>query len=87
MQDETAKYESTLKEQIELERVKLKYQGKIKAERENRMYRLDMLREEMAEKRKTMLASISQASATVGAGLQDFLSNSDQRFLLLRCSQ
>lgn len=68
-----------MKEQVELERVRREYEGKILAERENRMYRLDMMKEEMSERRKTLLASISEASKTVGAGISDFLENSERR--------
>jgi len=79
MQDDTARYEAGMKEALDLMRVKLEYEGKIKAERENRMYRLDMLKAELQEKRKTMMLSIQEAGSTVGAGLQDFLSNSERR--------
>jgi len=79
MQDGTARYEANLKEEVDLMRVKLEYQGKIRAERENRMFRLDKLKHDLEEKRKTLLLSIQEAGTTLGAGMQDFLSNGERR--------
>merc|ERR1719290_670326 len=56
-------------------RVEAEVAGKAKADRDNREINLERIRVEAAEKRKTLLESISTAGSVLGAGVQSFLAN------------
>lgn len=79
LQQKTLEFESKLKEEIDMEVIKRGTEGSIQAERANHKQRLELLSASKKERRATYLEAIKVGAATVGAGLTDFLGDSDRR--------
>lgn len=62
-----------------MEVIKTRTEGSIHAERANHKQRLSLLSQFKKERRETYLEAIKVGAATVGAGMTDFLGDSDRR--------
>lgn len=74
----TLEYEAELRQQTEMARVKAETEGRIRQERQNHDLMLEKTSAEGKEYRATVLEGISLATATVGRGLQEFISDRDK---------
>lgn len=71
-------YEAELRQQTEMARVKAETDGRIMQERKNHDLTLDKQREQAREYRETVLEGIKLAGSTIGAGLQEFVSDREK---------
>ncbi len=74
----TLEYEAELRRKTELARVQAETEGKIKQERENHDLIMAKTREEAKEYRETVLESIKLATATIGSGIKEFVTDRDK---------
>jgi ATPase family AAA domain-containing protein 3A/B len=72
---DTLEYEAQLRQQTELARVAAETQGNILAQRKNHDIRMEQLRQDRREARKTLMDGIRLAGDTLGRGASEFLSN------------
>ena len=59
-------------------RVQEETKGRIKQERENHDLRLEQVKVEASEQRETVMEAIKLAGTTVGAGVKEFLSDTEK---------
>lgn len=71
----TLEYESELRRQTEMAKIKAETEGKILQERTNHDLIVEKKRLEAKEYRETVLEGIKLAGATIGAGVQEFVSD------------
>ena len=76
----TLEYESELRQQTEMARVKAETEGRIAQERTNHDLVLEKKRLEAKENRETVLESIRLASSTIGAGFKEYIADTDKLF-------
>jgi len=74
----TLEHEAALRQQTEMARVKAETEGRILQERKNHDLILEKKRLEAREYRDTMLESIKLAGSTIGAGVQDFVTDKEK---------
>ncbi|KAJ8614241.1 hypothetical protein CTAYLR_001180 [Chrysophaeum taylorii] len=74
----TIVYEAELREKTELARAKAEADAKARTDRENHDLSLELMREEMREKRETLLASMRLGFSMAGGAARDFLNNPSQ---------
>lgn len=74
----TLEHEAALRQQTEMARVKAETEGRITQERVNHDLILDKKRAEAKEFRDTILESIKLAGSTIGAGVQDFVTDKEK---------
>jgi ATPase family AAA domain-containing protein 3A/B len=72
---DTLEYEAQLRQQTELARVAAETKGNILAQRKNHDIRMEQLRQDRREARKTLMDGIRLAGDTLGRGASEFLSN------------
>jgi len=71
----TIEHEAELRRQTEMAKIKAETEGKILQERSNHDLNLEKKRLEAKEYRETVLEGIKLAGATIGAGLQEFVTD------------
>ena len=76
----TLEYESELRQQTEMARVKAETEGRIAQERTNHDLVIEKKRLEAKENRETVLESIKLAGATIGAGFKEYIADTDKLF-------
>ena len=74
----TLEYESELRQQTESARVKAETEGRIMQERQNHDLMVEKKRLEAQEFRETVLESIKLAGSTIGAGLKEYIADTDK---------
>jgi ATPase family AAA domain-containing protein 3A/B len=75
---ETIEYESQLRMQTELKRVEAETAGRIRQEQENKEIHLERDRLKAKEYRETVLEGVKLSGETLGAGLKDFLGDTER---------
>jgi ATPase family AAA domain-containing protein 3A/B len=75
MRRKTLEHEAALRQQTEMARIKAETEGKIQQERTNHDLILEKKRAEAKEYRETVLEAIKLAGSTIGAGVQEFVSD------------
>ena len=78
MRRKTLEYEAELRQRTEMARIKAETEGKIKQERENHDLVLEKNRQDAIEYRETVLESIKLATATIGTGIKEFVTDRDK---------
>lgn len=71
----TLEHEASLRQQTEMAKIKAETEGRILQERENHDLIVEKKRLEAKEYRETVMEGIKLAGSTVGAGVQDFLTD------------
>lgn len=75
MRRKTAEYETALRQQAEVAKARAEAEGRIEQQRRNHDLDMEKSRMELAEKRKTILETVSTATSSIGAGLSSFFSD------------
>lgn len=74
----TLEHEATLRQQTEMAKVRAEAEGRIQQERQNHDLVIEKKLLEAKQYRETILESIKLAGTTIGAGLQDFITDKEK---------